>query len=56
VLVQRDSVEHLVLLGHGADVVVEAGIPAPQDGSEDDDPGPSAGGFKAAIRSIGGNR
>ena len=29
ILVRRDSSEHLILIGPGADLVVEAGIPAP---------------------------
>lgn len=31
VLVRRDDVEHLLLLGPGADTLVEAGIAAPED-------------------------
>ena len=31
VLVRRDGVEHLLLLGNGGDVVVECGIPADRD-------------------------
>ena len=31
VLVRRDGVEHLLLLGSGGDVVVECGIPADRD-------------------------
>lgn len=31
VLLRRDDVEHLVLLGPGQDVVIEHGIPAPPD-------------------------
>ncbi|MBI5164671.1 MAG: FliO/MopB family protein [Magnetospirillum sp.] len=31
VLVRRDGVEHVLLVGGGTDVVVEQGIPAPQE-------------------------
>ena len=51
VLVRRDDVEHLLLLGAGGEVVVETGIPAgtdapPADRAEDDE----KGGFAAAVR------
>ncbi len=60
VLVRRDGVEHLMLLGHGADVVVETGIPAPPEDDADQPSDPPAGGriggFKSAMRSIGGSQ
>jgi flagellar protein FliO/FliZ len=34
-LVRRDDVEHLVLLGPGQDVVIEQGIPAPPDAPDE---------------------
>ncbi len=60
VLVRRDGVEHLMLLGHGADLIVEAGIQAPtEDGDSppaDNPDGGRNGRFKAAMRSIGGSQ
>lgn len=35
ILVRRDEVEHLVLLGPQQDLLVESGIPAPEPGEED---------------------
>ena len=58
VLLRRDGVEHLLLLGHGADVVVETGIAAPPGDAEDEVPATPAAGplksFKSALRSVGG--
>jgi len=34
ILVRRDEIEHLVLLGPQKDLLVEAGIPAPEAGEE----------------------
>ena len=53
VLVRRDDVEHLVLLGHGADVVVETGISASEEEAEDRAPATPPSGpietFKSAL-------
>ncbi len=49
VLVRRDDVEHLVVLGAGSDLLVESGIPAP--------PAPSAEGgasFRDSLAASGG--
>lgn len=52
VLVRRDKVEHLILLGPVGDVVVEQGISAPTDaaqgGSTDD--GPPVGDFGSELK------
>ena len=60
ILVRRDNVEHLLLLSHGSDVVVESGIAAEPNGPDDDVPAGRPRGplqsFKAAIRSVGEKR
>lgn len=33
VLLRRDDVEHLIVLGAGSDLLVESGIPAPAEGT-----------------------
>jgi flagellar protein FliO/FliZ len=44
-LVRRDEVEHLVLLGPQKDLLVEAGIPVPEPADE----GVKQGGFKRQV-------
>ncbi len=60
VLVRRDGVEHLLLLGHGADVVVETGIAVPPEdttgGTADLSAAERIGTFAAAIKSVGEKR
>ena len=60
VLVRRDDVEHLIMLGHGTDLVVERGIAAGEEAIGEDPPAPPAPSplesFKAAIRSVGDKR
>lgn len=48
VLVRRDDVEHLVILGQSSEAVIETGIPAPPD----DPAGPEHSGGGANFRSI----
>lgn len=53
VLIRRDDVEHLLVLGAGGEVVIETGIPAPA-AAPPTDPGDDAvsdgrGGFAAAV-------
>ena len=50
VLVRRDDVEHLVLLGPQQDVVIETGIAAPNGNHDPDSPEPKAtGGFREQV-------
>ena len=37
VLIRRDAVEHLIILGPDSETVVESGIAAPATGDDDDD-------------------
>lgn len=49
VLVRRDDTEHLLLLGHDGDRVVEAGIAAEARGLAEAPTRPRAGGMRAAA-------
>ncbi|HUT50244.1 MAG TPA: flagellar biosynthetic protein FliO [Alphaproteobacteria bacterium] len=48
VLVRRDGVEHLVLLGATSETVIETGIAAPADTATNDDSAPSIS-FKSQV-------
>jgi len=48
VLVRRDGVEHLVLLGATTDTVIETGIAPPADAGDDTDSAPSIS-FKSQV-------
>jgi flagellar protein FliO/FliZ len=49
VLVRRDAVEHLVLLGPGASQVIETGIPAPKDDGAPTESVPLGFSFKSLV-------
>ena len=52
VLVRRDGIEHLVLLGAGQDLLLESGIAAPRPGADDggaEDNGPAVGALQGTA-------
>ena len=56
VLVRRDAVEHLVLVGPGSAQVIETGIPAAADDPGSDAGTPLAEAFKTVLQSATGQK
>ncbi|MBP7063720.1 flagellar biosynthetic protein FliO [Ferrovibrio sp.] len=52
VLVRRDNVEHLLLLGDDGDLVVESGIPLAKPAEPEAGKGPAAGGTWPSLPSL----